>query len=191
MSDVIKKNFSDHLDVISKVLDSNAHSIYLVGEILANCLEKKGTIFWCGNGGSASDSQHIAAELVGRFRKDRRALKSIALTTDTSILTSVGNDYGFDKIFSRQLEALGSPGDILVGISTSGNSKNILNAFKSAENLGIRSVALTGKDGGMAKKTSDHSITVNSCSTARIQEAHILIGHILCELIEERLKLTE
>ncbi|MDC0127604.1 D-sedoheptulose 7-phosphate isomerase [Methylophilaceae bacterium] len=190
MSDVIKKNFSDHLDVISKVLDSNAHSIYLVGEILANCLEKKGTIFWCGNGGSASDSQHIAAELVGRFRKDRRALKSIALTTDTSILTSVGNDYGFDEIFSRQLQALGSSGDILVGISTSGNSKNILNAFKAASDLGITSIALTGKDGGAAKKCSNQSIIVDSESTARIQEAHILIGHILCELIEERLHLV-
>ena len=190
MSDVIKKIFSDHLNVINKVLTSDVPSIQLVGELLANCLEKKGTIFWCGNGGSASDSQHIAAELVGRFRKDRLALKSIALTTDTSILTSVGNDYGFDQIFSRQLQALGSSGDILVGISTSGNSKNILNAFKAASDLGITSIALTGKDGGTAKEVSDHSITVDSDSTARIQEAHILIGHILCELIEEKLQLV-
>ena len=190
MSDIIKKNFSNHLDVINKVLASDASTINLLGELLANCLEKKGTIFWCGNGGSASDSQHIAAELVGRFRKDRPALKSIALTTDTSILTSVGNDYGFDQIFSRQLQALGSSGDILVGISTSGNSKNILNAFKAASDLGITSIALTGKDGGTAKEISDHSIIVDSDSTARIQEAHILIGHILCELIEERLQLV-
>ena len=188
MSDIIKKNFSDHLDVINKVLSSDADVIKFLGELLANCLEKKGTIFWCGNGGSASDSQHIAAELVGRFRNDRPALRSIALTTDTSILTSVGNDYGFDQIFSRQLQALGSSGDILVGISTSGSSKNILNAFKVASNLGITSIALTGKDGGLAAEISDHSIIVDSESTARIQEAHILIGHILCELIEERLQ---
>ena len=188
MSDIIKKNFSDHLVVINKVLTSDASTIKLLGELLANCLEKNGTIFWCGNGGSASDSQHLAAELVGRFRNDRRALKSIALTTDTSILTSVGNDYGFDQIFSRQLQALGSPGDILIGISTSGNSRNILNAFKVASDLGITSIALTGKDGGIANKISDYSIIVNSESTARIQEAHILIGHILCEIIEEQLQ---
>ena len=190
MSDIIKKNFSDHLDVINKVLTSDASTIKLLGELLANCLEKNGTIFWCGNGGSASDSQHLAAELVGRFRNDRRALKSIALTTDTSILTSVGNDYGFDQIFSRQLGALGSSGDILVGISTSGNSRNILNAFKVASGLGITSIALTGKDGGIANKISDYSIIIDSESTARIQEAHILIGHILCEIIEERLQLV-
>tara|TARA_B110000196_G_scaffold193427_1_gene165702 strand:- start:279 stop:851 length:573 start_codon:yes stop_codon:yes gene_type:complete len=188
MSDIIKKNFSDHLVVINKVLTSDASTIKLLGELLANCLEKNGTIFWCGNGGSASDSQHLAAELVGRFRNDRRALKSIALTTDTSILTSVGNDYGFDQIFSRQLQALGSPEDILIGISTSGNSRNILNAFKVASDLGITSIALTGKDGGIANKISDYSIIVNSESTARIQEAHILIGHILCEIIEEQLQ---
>ena len=119
MRDVIKKNFSNHLDVINKVLESNIDSIDLFGDLLTTCLENDGTIFWCGNGGSASDSQHIAAELVGRFKKDRRALRSIALTTDTSILTSVGNDYGFEEIFSRQFSALGSDNDILVGISTS------------------------------------------------------------------------
>ena len=112
--------------------------------MLSTCLENDGTIFWCGNGGSASDSQHIAAELVGRFNKERRALKSIALTTDTSILTSVGNDYGFENIFSRQLEGLGSSGDILVGISTSGNSENIIRAFQTANELGITSILLSG-----------------------------------------------
>ncbi len=190
MQDVIKKNFSEHLDVINKVLDSNFDSIYLFGDLLSTCLENDGTIFWCGNGGSASDSQHIAAELVGRFNKERRALKSIALTTDTSILTSVGNDYGFENIFSRQLEGLGSSGDILVGITTSGNSENIIRAFQTAKELGITSILLSGKDGGKAKKNSDHSLVINSDTTARIQEAHILIGHILCELIEERLQLV-
>ena len=190
MQDVIKKNCLEHLDVINKILESHIDTIDMFADMLTTCLENDGTIFWCGNGGSASDSQHLAAELVGRFKKDRRALRSLALTTDTSILTSVGNDYGFEEIFSRQFEALGGPQDILVGISTSGNSKNILNAFKAASDLGITSIALTGKDGGTAKEVSDHSITVDSDSTARIQEAHILIGHILCELIEEKLQLV-
>ena len=121
MQDVIKNNFSNHLEVINKVLETNISLIELFGNVLSRCLEKNGTIFLCGNGGSASDSQHIAAELVGRFKKDRRALKSIALTTDTSILTSVGNDYGFKEIFSRQIEALSSSGDILIGISHLGH----------------------------------------------------------------------
>jgi len=190
MQDLIKVNFSDHLEVINKVIESNIGSIESFGDLLASCLKKNGTIFWCGNGGSASDSQHIAAELVGRFKKDRRALRSIALTTDTSILTSVGNDYGFKEIFSRQLEALGSSGDILVGISTSGNSENIIKSFETAKNLGITTLALMGKNGGKLKGISDHSLTVPSESTARIQEAHILIGHILCDLIEKRLQLV-
>ena len=190
MRDVIKKNFSDHLDVINKVLESNIDSIDEFGDLLTTCLESDGTIFWCGNGGSASDSQHRSAELVGRFNKDRRALRSIALTTDTSILTSVGNDYGFKEIFSRQLEALGSSGDVLVGISTSGNSENIIRAFKVAKNLGITTLALTGKDGGNLKTISDHYLIVTSESTARIQESHILIGHILCDLIEKKLQLV-
>jgi D-sedoheptulose 7-phosphate isomerase len=190
MQEVIKKNFSEHLDVINKVLGSNSDSIDLFGNLLTTCLENDGTIFWCGNGGSASDSQHISAELVGRFKKDRRALRSIALTTDTSILTSVGNDYGFEEIFSRQFEALGTSRDILVGISTSGNSENIIRAFKAAKGLGALTLLLTGKDGGKVKQISDHSLVVESDSTARIQEAHILIGHILCDIIEQRLELV-
>ena len=190
MQDVIKNNFSEHLDVTRKLLDSSLEQIQLFGELLSNCLQDNGTIFWCGNGGSASDSQHIAAELVGRFNKERQALKSIALTTDTSILTSVGNDYGFENIFSRQLEGLGSSGDILVGISTSGNSENIIRVFQTAKELGIISILLSGKDGGKAKKISDHSLVINSDTTARIQEAHILVGHVLCDLIEERLHLV-
>jgi len=190
MQDVIKKNFSEHLEVVNRVLESNAETIDLFGDLLSTCLKNNGTIFWCGNGGSASDSQHIAAELVGRFKDDRPALKSIALTTDTSILTSVANDYGFSEIFSRQFEALGSSGDILVGISTSGGSENIIRAFQAAKNLGATTLALTGNDGGKVKKISDYSLVVESKSTARIQEAHILIGHILCELIEKRLQLV-
>ena len=190
MQDIIKNNFSNHLEVINKVLETNISLIELFGNVLSRCLEKNGTIFLCGNGGSASDSQHIAAELVGRFKKDRRALKSIALTTDTSILTSVGNDYGFKEIFSRQIEALSSSGDILIGISTSGNSENIIRAFEVAKGLGVTTIGLTGKDGGKLKNISDHCLMVPSESTARIQESHILIGHILCDLIEKKLQLV-
>jgi D-sedoheptulose 7-phosphate isomerase len=190
MQDIIKKNFSEHTNVINNTLEANNSLIEHYGELLSSCLEKKGTIFWCGNGGSASDSQHLAAELVGRFKKNRRALKSVSLTTDTSILTSVGNDFGFEEIFSRQIEALGSSGDILVGISTSGNSENILTAFKAAKKLGVLTLGLTGKNGGKLKDIADHCLIVTSESTARIQEAHILIGHILCEIIEERLRLV-
>ena len=190
MQDVIKKNFSEHFDVINEVLNSNIDSINVFGDSLTTCLENNGTIFWCGNGGSASDSQHISAELVGRFKKDRRALKSIALTTDTSILTSVGNDYGFEEIFSRQFEALGTSKDILVGISTSGNSENIIRAFQTAKRLGAMTLSLTGNDGGILRQISDYSLVVKSQSTARIQEAHILIGHILCDIIEQELELV-
>jgi len=148
------------------------------------------TLFWCGNGGSAADCQHLAAELVGRFKNNRRALKSIALTTDSSVITSISNDLSYADIFSRQLEALGSPNDILVVISTSGNSENIIRVLKTAKQIGVLSVALLGKDGGEAKNWSDHVLIVPSFCTARIQEMHILIGHIMCDLIEKELDLA-
>ena len=147
------------------------------------------TIFWCGNGGSASDSQHLAGELVGRFIGDRRPLKSIALNADTSVMTCIVNDYGYDYIFSRQVEALGSKGDVLIGITTSGNSGNILKAFEVANNLKMTTIGLLGKGGGEAKNISQHSLIINSQSTARLQEAHITVGHILCDLIELGLNL--
>ena len=184
MSDIIKKNFSNHLDVINKVLASDASTINLLGELLANCLEKKGTIFWCGNGGSASDSQHIAAELVGRFRNDRPALKSIALTTDTSALTAIANDYGYLNIFSRQLEALANKGDVFIGISTGGSSANVVNGLKIAQDLGCKAIGFSGKDGGDFNKVCDVNIVVPSSDTPRIQEMHIVIGHTICHLID-------
>ncbi len=140
-----------------------------------------------GNGGSAADAQHIAAELVGRYGFDRPSIPSLALTTDTSNLTAIGNDYGYDKVFSRQLEGMGQKGDIFIGISTSGNSINIINAFKSANNKGITTVALTGRDGGEMAKIADFAIVVPSDSTPRIQESHILIGHIICDIIEKEI----
>jgi len=140
-----------------------------------------------GNGGSAADAQHIAAELVGRYGFDRPSIPSLALTTDTSNLTAIGNDYGYDKVFSRQLEGMGQAGDLFIGISTSGNSVNIINAFKSAKDKNITTVALVGKDGGDMAKLADIVLLVPSNSTPRIQESHILIGHILCDIIEKEL----
>ncbi len=157
---------------------------------IASALANGSTVFWCGNGGSAADSQHLAAELVGRFKKDRRPLRSVALTTDTSVLTCVANDYSYEDIFARQVEALSRPGDVLVGISTSGQSENILRAVKMARSLGLQTLGLLGKDGGVAKDLVDQAIVIPSESTARIQEAHILIGHILCDLIEQELGLA-
>jgi len=166
-------------DLLNKIVD-----------VAQKCVElyrgDKKTIL-AGNGGSAADAQHIAAELVGRYGFDRPSIPSLALTTDTSNLTAIGNDYGYDKVFSRQLEGMGQDGDIFIGISTSGNSKNILNAFDSAREKNIFTVALVGKDGGEMAKKADIALIVPSNSTPRIQESHILIGHILCDIIEKEI----
>ena len=140
-----------------------------------------------GNGGSAADAQHIAAELVGRYGFDRPSIPSLALTTDTSNLTAIGNDYGYDKVFSRQLEGMSQAGDLFIGISTSGNSQNIINAFESAKERGVTTVALVGRDGGKMAVMADYAIIIPSNATPRIQESHILIGHILCDIIEKEL----
>ncbi len=187
---IIHRNFAEHLQTIELVREALAEPIKKISQLLAQSLANGGTLFWCGNGGSAADSQHLAAELVGRFKKNRRALRSIALTTDTSVLTCVANDYSYADIFSRQVEALGRPGDVLIGISTSGNSENVLRAFKAAKEMGLMTIALLGKGGGSTKDLADHALVIPSDSTARIQEAHILIGHILCELIEQELGLA-
>lgn len=186
----LHQNFTDHLYTVELVRETLSVSIKSIGQQLARSLSSGGTLFWCGNGGSAADSQHLAAELVGRFKKNRRALRSVALTTDTSVLTCVANDYSYEDVFSRQIEALGRPGDVLVGISTSGNSENVLRALRTAKEMGLTTIALLGKDGGAAKGLSDQALVIPSDSTARIQEAHILIGHILCELIELELRLA-
>ncbi|MCK4508331.1 MAG: D-sedoheptulose 7-phosphate isomerase, partial [Desulfuromonadales bacterium] len=144
-------------------------------------------IMTMGNGGSAADAQHFAAEMVGRFLLERKALPAIALTTDTSILTAVGNDYGFDDVFNRQVEALANPGDVLIGISTSGNSLNIKRALESGKNIGVRTVGLLGRDGGEIGPMVDFNLTIPSSETPRIQEAHLVIIHILCDLIEKGL----
>lgn len=175
-----------HLDLASS-LALLEPAVETLGARLVQCLQAGGKIFWMGNGGSAADSQHLASEIVGRFQKDRKGLPSIALTTDTSILTSVGNDYGFEQIFSRQIEALCRSDDVVVGISTSGNSPNVVAAIEVARDIGAYTVALTGEGGGRLGLLVDSLIAVPSRDTPRVQECHILLGHILCEYIDAAL----
>jgi len=188
--ELIQNAFNEHVNVLQETQVTIAENIDLSADIIAKSLASGGTIFWCGNGGSAADSQHIAAEFVGRFKKDRRPLRSIALTTDTSILTCVANDYSYEEIFSRQLNALGRDGDVLVAITTSGKSENIKQALIQAKNMKIKTIGLLGKKGGECKDHSDISLIVPSDITARIQETHILIEHLLCELVEHKLGLN-
>jgi D-sedoheptulose 7-phosphate isomerase len=158
---------------------------------MAECLESGGKLLFFGNGGSAADAQHLAAEFVGRFVIERRGLAAIALTTNSSILTAVSNDFGFDQVFARQIEALGREGDVVVGISTSGTSSNVLVAIKQARSQHLKTVALAGNDGGALVKEADIAIIVPSSNTALIQECHIAIGHLLCELVENHLSAEE
>ena len=155
-----------------------------MGMRLRSCLLAGGKILLLGNGGSAADCQHIAAEIVGRYKRERRGLPAIALTTDTSILTAVGNDYGFEHVFSRQVEALCTPKDVVIGLSTSGNSPNVLAAIHTARQIGALTIGLTGGGGGKLAQCCDLSLVVASNDTPRIQEAHILVGHMLCDLID-------
>ena len=155
-----------------------------VGIAMQNAIKKGGKILLMGNGGSAADSQHIAAEIVGRFKKERKGMPAIALTTDTSILTSVGNDYGYDYIFARQIEALCRPEDLVIGITTSGNSANVVSAMQAAKDIGAVTVGLTGGTGGKLTAICDYNLVMPSNVTARVQEAHIFVGHCLCEILE-------
>jgi D-sedoheptulose 7-phosphate isomerase len=189
MKDYIRGQVKDSIAVKEALLADEANIELLnrvAGDLIAAYRAGKKTLI-AGNGGSAADAQHIAAEFVSRFYFDRPALPSIALTTDTSALTAIGNDYGYEYLFSRQLEANGSSGDIYIAISTSGNSKNVLKSLESAKKLGIKTVGLTGRSGGKMKEMVDYCICVPSDETPRIQETHILIGHILCAAVEKEL----
>ena len=159
-------------------------AIFEAADLITMCLRADGKLLFFGNGGSAADAQHLAAEFVGRFVRERAGLPAIALTTDSSILTAVGNDYGFDQIFARQIQALGRPGDVAIGISTSGNSLNVLEGVKEARKRKLKTIGLTGKDGGLLAQQTDVAIMVPSTSTAKIQECHIAIGHLFCELVD-------
>ena len=185
IKDQIKKSYET-----KQAIYENEDLLDKIEEVAQKCIDLYRTdkkTMLAGNGGSAADAQHIAAELVGRYGFDRPSIPSLALTTDTSNLTAIGNDYGYEQVFSRQLEGMGQEGDIFIGISTSGNSVNIIKAFESAKKKNIMTVALTGRDGGEMAKMADIALIVPSNATPRIQESHILIGHIICDIIEKEI----
>lgn len=189
MKNYIQRQIADSAATKQAILENEA-LIDVIVSVAQACVavyrNGKKTLL-AGNGGSAADAQHIAAELVGRYGFDRPSLPSLALTTDSSNLTAIGNDYGYDKVFSRQLEGMAQEGDLFIGISTSGNSQNVINAFESAKERGVTTVALVGRDGGKMAEMADYAIIIPSNATPRIQESHILIGHILCDIIEKEL----
>ena len=186
---VISK-IAEHEKVLQNTKDKCLDDLINISRFLASKLDLGSTIFFCGNGGSASDSQHLTSELIGKFQKKRKSLKAISLNSDSSVITCVSNDFSYEEIFSRQLEGLANGKDILIIISTSGESKNIINALIKARELKMTSIAFLGKGGGRAKNYCDKSIIIPSNSTARIQEMHILLGHIMCEIIEDELGLN-
>jgi len=185
MLETIKKEFESHLKTIQVVQNNMENTIEDVSKIVVETLKNGNKILICGNGGSAADAQHFAAELTGRYKTERRGLPGIALTTDTSALTAIGNDYGYDRVFDRQTEALASKGDLLIGISTSGNSKNIISALTLAKEIGCSTVGLSGRDGGAMNKVCDINLVVPSDNTPRIQEMHILFIHTICQIVDD------
>lgn len=186
MEQFIKNEFLSHLEVTKKSMEKLADDIQKTALICSETLENGRKILFCGNGGSAADAQHFAAELSGRYKRERKALAGIAITTDTSALTAIGNDYGYDFVFSRQVEALANKGDIVFGISTSGNSKNILNAFEKGREIDCKVIGLSGRNGGAMNEICDINLVIPSNDTPRIQEMHILIIHMICDIIELR-----
>ena len=177
------------LATVASYMESLAEQASVIQAIADSCskaLLAGGKIMFCGNGGSAADSQHLAAEFVGRYKLERKALNSVALTVDTSILTAVGNDYGYDDVFRRQVEGIGKAGDVLIGLSTSGNSINVLKAFEQAKAMGIVTVAFTGASGGAMREAADMCLAVPAPVTNHIQEMHITAGHLICELVEKQ-----
>ena len=183
MKDIIKKVLAESIAVKEKFISGHAEQLIKTATLLAHCISSGNKIMLFGNGGSAADAQHIAAEFINRFEIERRPLPALALTTDTSVITSIGNDYHFDDIFSKQIQALGKKGDVAVGISTSGNSKNVIKAINLSKEMGIHTVGLSGP-GGRLKERADLPLCVDSDSTARIQESHAIAGHILCLLTD-------
>ena len=171
-------------NLLSEPVKNYGDTFNKCAEAIVNALRSENTIFWCGNGGSAAESSHLAVELIGRFKNNRRSLPSLTLNADTSAITCIANDFGYEEIFARQLEGLGKKGDVLVVLSSSGNSENILRVLRKAKDLGVTSIALLGKGGGSAVSLSELSIVIDSEETARIQEMHLLLGHTLCEFAE-------
>ena len=185
MQSTIKNEFNEHIKVSKKTIESSSKLIEIAANICIDSLKKGNKILIFGNGGSAADAQHIAAEIVGRYKVERKGLPAIALTTDTSVITSISNDYGYLHVFDRQVEALANEGDVLIGISTGGSSTNVISALKLAKELGCRAIGLSGKDGGKFNTLCDVNLIAISDDTPRIQEMHILIGHTICHLIDQ------
>lgn len=187
MENIILKRFKESSEVKDRFLRENLPKLLDVIKLVSHTFEVGNKLFFFGNGGSAADAQHLAAEFVNRYIMDRPPLPAIALTTDASVLTSVSNDFAFNEIFAKQIRALGKERDVAIGITTSGNSPNVVKAFEVAKEMGMKTIALTGNDGGVIARMADFALIVPSASTPRIQEAHILIGHILCEMVEHYL----
>jgi D-sedoheptulose 7-phosphate isomerase len=187
MQSTIKYEFNEHIKVSQNTINSIATQIEAAAKICVESLQNNGKILIMGNGGSAADAQHIAAELVGRYKIERVGLPAIALNTDTSAMTAIANDYGFLHIFDRQVKALAQKGDVVIGISTGGTSANVVNALLSANSIGCKTIGFSGKDGGEFNSLCDINLVVDSNDTPRIQEMHILIGHTICHLIEQEL----
>ena len=179
----------ESIRIKSKIIDSEQlmHTIEALSDVLVECLKSGGKVLFCGNGGSAADAQHLAAELSGRFYLERAPLFAEALHVNSSFLTAVANDYGYEEVFARMVRAKGRAGDVLIGISTSGNSVNILNAIKQANEQGLVTVSMTGEAGGLIAQISDYQINIPSSDTPRVQECHILVGHIICEIVERKM----
>ena len=191
MQSIIKQELNEHLITLDATMKSIGSALEVAANICIDSLKQGGKILIFGNGGSAADAQHIAAELVGRYKLERKGLSAIALSTDTSSLTAIANDYGYEHVFDRQIEALANPEDVAVGISTSGNSDNVINALKLAKKIGCKSIGLSGKSGGVMNKLCDVNLIIPAVDTARIQEMHILLGHIICHLIEIEFSMSE
>ncbi|MEI1278287.1 D-sedoheptulose 7-phosphate isomerase [Leptospira venezuelensis] len=189
LKEIASKQIQDSIETKKAVLDTLLPQIEEAGKIASEVLKKGNTILFCGNGGSSCDASHIAAELVVRYKSgnERRALPALALNADSAVLTACSNDYGYEFVFSRQVEAFGKPGDLLVGLSTSGNSKNVIAAMESAKKIGMKTISFLGGDGGKMKGMADLDLVIPRKETARIQESHILIGHIVCSIIEYEL----
>ena len=188
MKDKIRKIISESVSVKNTILENEAilNTVDKVASLMVGALRQGNRIYFCGNGGSAADAQHLAAEFSGRFYIDRDALPAEALHCNTSYITAVGNDYGYDVVYARLIKGIGNKGDFLVGLSTSGNSPNIIKAFEVAREKGITTVGFTGETGGQMKELCDHLLNVPSSNTPRIQESHIMLGHIICQLVEEQ-----
>jgi D-sedoheptulose 7-phosphate isomerase len=187
LSNIINKNFIEHRELLEVCKKNLNRSIVKAVEIITNSIKKNNLILWCGNGGSASDSMHYSSEFIGRYKNNRRPLRSISLSSDQAAITCIANDFGYEKIFSRQVEGLGKAGDVLVCLTTSGNSKNIINAIKSAKKKKLQTLLISGNKGGKCAKLCSHKILIPSSTTSRIQEMQLIIGHLIIELVEKKL----